>query len=94
MEIRVFDKEIMPLGIVDEMDTLIWQSTYWQQGEYGDVKILAPITDNNNKPLRIFAFDSGMLVSWEISELDALSGNVLIDKAVIEHSGIYELTKL
>ena len=52
------------------------------------------ITDNNNKPLRIFAFDSGMLVSWEISELDALSGNVLIDKAVIEHSGIYELTKL
>lgn len=52
------------------------------------------ITDKNNKPLRIFAFDSGMLVSWEISELDALSGNVLIDKAVIEHSGIYELTKL
>lgn len=51
MEIRVFDKEIMPLGIVDEMDTLIWQSTYWQQGEYGDVKILAPITDNNNKLL-------------------------------------------
>ena len=28
------------------------------------------ITDKNNKPLRIFAFDSGMLVSWEISELD------------------------
>lgn len=49
----------------------------------------AKITPAYNLP-----FDSGILVSWEISELDALSGNVLIDKAVIEHCGIYELTKI
>ncbi len=48
MELRVFDKSITPLGIVDEAVSVIWQPTYWQQGEYGDVKILAPITDNNN----------------------------------------------
>lgn len=49
------------------------------------------IKDKGNKPLRIFAFDSGLIVSWEISELDAQNGGVMIDKVVIEHSGIYEI---
>lgn len=49
------------------------------------------IMDKSKKPLRIFAFDSGLIVSWEISELDAQSGGVMINKAVIEHSGIYEI---
>lgn len=49
------------------------------------------ITDKSQKPLRVFAFDSGMIVSWEVSELDAQSGGVMIDKVVVEHSGIYEI---
>lgn len=48
MELKVFDRELTPLGIVDEVDSLIWSGTYWQQGDYGDVKILAPVTDNNS----------------------------------------------
>lgn len=48
MELKVFSRELEPLGIVDETDTVIWQPSYWDKGEYGDVKILAPITDNNN----------------------------------------------
>lgn len=51
MELKVFDRELTPLGIVDEVDSLIWSGTYWQQGDYGDVKILAPVTDNNSELL-------------------------------------------
>ena len=56
-----------------------------------------PIQGTKNKAGRItFEKGHGYLNPFlsKISELDALSGNVLIDKAVIEHSGIYELTKL
>ena len=49
------------------------------------------IKDKGNKPLRVFAFDSGFIVSWEISELDAQNGGVMINKVVIEHGGIYEI---
>ncbi len=49
------------------------------------------IPDKEKKPLRVFAFDSGLIVSWEISDLNAMDGGVMIDKAVIEHSGIYEI---
>lgn len=51
MELRIFNRELEPLGIVDETDTLIWQPSYWDKGDYGDMKILAPITDNNNELL-------------------------------------------
>ncbi len=49
------------------------------------------IKDKDKKPSRVFAFDSGLIVSWEVSDLDAQNGGVMIDKAVIEHTGIYEL---
>lgn len=48
MELRIFNRDLEPLGIVDEADTVIWQPSYWDKGSYEDVKILAPITDNNN----------------------------------------------
>lgn len=47
MELRIFDRDLEPLGIVDEAISVIWQPSYWDKGDYGDVKILAPITDNN-----------------------------------------------
>lgn len=49
-DIRVFDKELNPLGIVDEMATLIWDIRYFQVGE---VKILAPVTEANRKLLTV-----------------------------------------
>ncbi len=48
MELRVFTKDLQPLGIVDELITTMWQPTYWQQGSYDDCKLLAPVTSNNN----------------------------------------------
>lgn len=47
MELRVFDRDLEPLGIVDETISVIWQPSYWDKGDYGDIKILAPITENN-----------------------------------------------
>lgn len=51
MELRIFDITLMPIGIVDETQSVIWKSTYWQEGDYGDVKILVPFTTNNSKLL-------------------------------------------
>lgn len=48
MELRIFNKDLEPLGIIDETVSVIWQPSYWNKGEYGDVKILAPITSNNS----------------------------------------------
>lgn len=48
MELRIFSRDLEPLGIVDETISVIWQPSYWNKGEYGDIKILAPITANNN----------------------------------------------
>lgn len=47
MELRIFNRDLEPLGIVDEAISVIWQPSYWDKGDFGDVKILAPITDNN-----------------------------------------------
>lgn len=47
MELRMFNMDLEPLGIIDEAVSVIWQPSYWDKGDYGDVKILAPITDNN-----------------------------------------------
>lgn len=44
MDARIFDKELNPLGVVDEMASLIWTIRYFQVGE---MKLLAPITENN-----------------------------------------------
>ena len=51
MELRVFTRDLEPLGIVDELISTIWQPTYWAAGSYDDCKLLAPVTDNNNSLL-------------------------------------------
>lgn len=48
MEIRVFDKKIDPLGTIDEMASMIWNTKYFDVGTFS---MLAPITDNNSKLL-------------------------------------------
>lgn len=44
MDIRVYDKQLDALGVVDESASVIWTIMYFAVGE---VKILAPITANN-----------------------------------------------
>lgn len=48
MELRVFDKEVEPLGLIDEIESLLWQVKYFNVGTF---KLLAPITENNKKLL-------------------------------------------
>lgn len=48
MDVRIFDKTLNPLGVVDEMASLIWTIRYFQVGE---MKILAPVTENNKRLL-------------------------------------------
>lgn len=50
MDVRVFDKELNALGLVDELTSLIWTIRYFSVGE---VKILAPMTDNNRELLSV-----------------------------------------
>ncbi|MDR0222458.1 MAG: phage tail protein [Oscillospiraceae bacterium] len=51
--------------------------------------IIIPGTGGTVK--KAFAFDGGLIVSWECTPLDAKSGELIIDKVEIEHTGIYEI---
>lgn len=48
MEIRVFDKALEPLGTIDEMEALLWNTKYFDAGTFN---LLAPITGNNSRLL-------------------------------------------
>lgn len=48
MELRVFSKTLEPLGIVDEIATLLWTIKYFDVGTFN---LLAPVTDNNSELL-------------------------------------------
>lgn len=48
MELRVFDETIEPLGLIDEMASLLWHTKYFDIGTFN---LLAPITDNNKRLL-------------------------------------------
>jgi hypothetical protein len=48
MELRVFDKTVQPLGAIDELESLLWHTKYFDVGTFS---LLAPITDNNSRLL-------------------------------------------
>ena len=48
MELRVFDTALEPLGIVDEIASLLWTIKYFDVGTFN---LLAPVTDNNSNLL-------------------------------------------
>ena len=48
MELRVFDETVEPLGLIDEMASLLWHVKYFDVGTFN---LLAPITDNNKRLL-------------------------------------------
>lgn len=48
MELRVFDETIEPLGLIDEMASLLWHTKYFDVGTFN---LLVPITDNNKRLL-------------------------------------------
>ena len=51
VELRVYDQDLTPLGIVDEVTSLLWTPTYWDEGTVGDIKLLVPMTQNNKNLL-------------------------------------------
>ena len=48
MDVRVFDKELNALGVIDEMASFIWTCRYFKVGEF---KLLAPTTSTNKELL-------------------------------------------
>jgi hypothetical protein len=50
MDFRVCDKQLNGLGEIDECASVIWTIRYFSVGE---VKILAPVTDNNKALLKV-----------------------------------------
>ena len=50
MDIRVFDKTLTALGLIDEITSCIWTTRYFKVGE---IKILAPVTENNRSLLQV-----------------------------------------
>lgn len=48
MELKVFNEALEPLGVADELESLIWVAKYF---DVGTVAILAPMTENNSRLL-------------------------------------------
>lgn len=49
MELRAYNRDIEPLGIIDEIASLTWRIRYFNNGEFS---MLAPVTDNNKELLK------------------------------------------
>ncbi|SDN79235.1 siphovirus ReqiPepy6 Gp37-like family protein [Acetanaerobacterium elongatum] len=48
MELTIYDSTFTPLGVIDEISSLIWTRRYWSCGEF---KLLAPFTEQNSRLL-------------------------------------------
>ncbi len=53
--------------------------------------IVLMVNDFSNELARIFSCEQAVVVKWELSHLDALSGEMLIEKIEIAHSGLKEV---
>jgi phage tail-like protein len=51
--------------------------------------ILVVLGDDDNKD-RFYTFDEGIVVKWELGDLDALRSEVLVERFEIAHSGLIE----
>lgn len=51
MELRVYDTDLTPLGVIDEIISLLWSPTYYNEGSTADLKLLVSMTQNNQKLL-------------------------------------------
>lgn len=52
MNIYVYDENIYPIEIIDEIMALIWTKRYWSSGEF---KLLVPFRDKYNKALQKYS---------------------------------------
>jgi len=68
MEIKVYDKELVPLGIVDEMESLLWNTKYFDVGTFC---LLAPVTENNKSLL----VEGNLVVKHQDGRKEARTGD-------------------
>lgn len=71
VELRVFNTELEPLGIIDEIKSLIWTTTYWNEGTNTDMKLLVPFTANNAKLLK----NGSVVIKQDTADLTNSTGN-------------------
>ena len=50
------------------------------------------LVKNNLMVFKAYSFDEGIVTRWEMSALDALGKDVLIEKLEIRHSGLQEIS--
>ena len=67
MDLRIFDEELTPLGVVDEMASLTWTIMYFNVGSF---KLLAPFTENNVELLK-----AGRIVVKHDEYIDYMDAN-------------------
>lgn len=54
--------------------------------------VVLMVKDAKNNVGRIFSCEQAVIVKWEISALDAMSNEMLIEKIEIAHSGLKDIT--
>jgi phage tail-like protein len=57
--------------------------------------ITKPVTifllDNKGTILRAFGFNEGVVIRWDLNGIDAMSGQILIERFEVAHSGFIEI---
>ena len=79
MDLRIFDKQLNALGVIDEAASVIWTVRYFDVGEF---KILAPITDNNRELLV-----RDRVVVKHDKYTDYYYTDILFGKSLVYHKG-------
>lgn len=83
------DKLILERGLQKGVGASLVKKTLALGNEVSVVTIMVKGADKNIA--KIYAFDKGMVTKWEIGELDAMGGGILIHRLEITHSGLYEV---
>ncbi|QHI72586.1 phage tail protein [Aminipila terrae] len=55
------------------------------------IMILDQFAGKAPKVVRAYSFDEGVVTSWETNELDAMNGDIFIERFEISHSGLVEI---
>lgn len=76
------------------MHTGLGSMVFSQMKEGSKIKNVMIFVKHNGSTKRILYFNSGVILSKEISAMDAMSNSVLIEKIEIAHSGLKEMPVL
>ena len=79
------------VNLIRGIDTFVYAGLNLKVGKKIRMPITLAVLGNRLYNDRFYIIDEGLVVKWEIGNLDAMSNEVLIERFEIAHSGLSEL---